>query len=302
MTESTRAGLKPPMLYGLLKLIRIHQWIKNIYVFAPLVFAGKLFQFPSVLQAIGCFLAFSLVSSFVYIVNDIFDLEEDRLHPKKKFRVLAAGLISPSTALTIALVFLATGGVIGFLIQPKLLLVLVGYVLLNIYYTLHGKHVVILDIFIISLGFVLRVLAGSIAIGVASTNWLILATFFLSLFLAVAKRFNETISLGVDAGNHRKVLQGYTDSLLKNMLSMTATASVVSYGIYSLDSSTVAKFGTSHLVWTVPVAVFGILRYMYLVFKCDEGGDPAELLLKDKPLLGSVMLWAVAVAVIIYFL
>ena len=244
-------------------------------------------------------LAFCGMSSAVYLFNDINDREHDRLHPKKRLRPIASGELSASlaAAAAFALTVIAVG-LASF--SWAVVAMLVGYGLLNVAYSLWVKHIVIVDVFSISLGFVLRVFAGGLAIGVSPSSWLVLATFLLSLFLALAKRRHELFFMRTDANTHRPVLEEYSIKFVDELISVVTPVTLLTYILYTLDSTTVTRFHSEHLYLTSLFVAFGIFRYLYLIHQKDLGGSPTELLVKDIPLLSAIIGWVGAFVLIVY--
>lgn len=283
------------------KLLRINQWVKNLLLFAPLVFAQDLLRTHYFINSLIAFSSFCLLSSCMYIVNDISDRVADRHHPVKKDRPLASGRVSVNTAWGLAGLTLLIGTALGWVVNVQFLLVAYTYLLVIISYSLWLKRIAILDIMIISMGFVLRAYAGSVAINVELSAWLIVTTLFLALFLTLGKRRNELVTLGAVARDHRLSLAGYSQSLLDQLIVIAATASLLSYTLYTLSEDTIERFGNTELVYTLPVVVYGLFRYFYLVYMDNRTGDPTEVLYTDTPILASVALWGVLVVAIIYF-
>jgi 4-hydroxybenzoate polyprenyltransferase len=281
-------------------VLRLQQWIKNVFVFAPLVFSLNFFKPDLFWITLLSFIGFSLVSSTVYIINDIADIEKDRHHPKKRHRPLPAGDISVSTACITSVVCLLAGLLLCQAVNYEVAGVAALYTLLNLFYTFRVKAFIILDAMFISFGFVLRVLTGAYAIAVSPSAWLLTATFFLALLLGLAKRYNEIIVLKDESTDHRPALEQYSETLLSQFLVIAATATVVSYALYTTDREVMAAFGTRNLVYTLPFVVYGVFRYLYLVYNRREGGDPTELVWKDRPLQGNLLLWVASVLLIIY--
>jgi len=280
--------------------MRPGQWIKNLFIFAGLIFSGNLFH-PEVLIRVGNgFILFSLVASSIYIFNDIIDLEYDRAHPEKKYRPLAAGLLSVPAAYAGAIV-LAAAGLIGALTLDQVFFaILLSYLIINFAYTIKIKKMVILDIMCIASGFVLRVLAGTELAEVLPSDWLILCTIMLSLFLGFSKRRHELVVTGTDALSHRKVLGEYSLSFLDQMIAVATACTVMSYALYTVSPQTVSRFGTRNLVFSIPFVIYGIYRYLYLIHQKNMGGNPTRELVSDLPLLINALLWALLVVLIIY--
>ena len=280
--------------------MRIQQWIKNLFIFAALIFSANLFNIPDLLITLEGFFIFCLAASGVYLFNDIVDIEKDKLHPLKSKRALPSGKLSVKSAIIASAFLLFIGVFVSFQLKFEFGLVLLAYILINIWYTYQLKRVVILDVMTIAAGFVLRVIAGAVLIGVPTSEWLIICTILLSLFLGFSKRRHEIKILENEANTHRSVLQHYSPYFLDQMIGIVTATTVMSYALYTISEETVHKFGTKHLIYTVPFVLYGIFRYLYLVHKKDEGGDPTRLALTDLPLLFNIVLWIITVSIIIY--
>jgi len=300
MSHALSPAVPSRLTWALAKSLRPHQWIKNTLVFGGLIFSQSLFDVMSVLLSIQAFLLFSFAASAVYLLNDLNDLEEDRRHPKKRLRPLASGLISPATV-TAAMLFLGAGSLIGaFLINAGFGIILTLYLAMNVGYSLKLKHVVILDVMIIALGFVLRAVAGAVAIQVEPSPWMVLCTLTLALLVGFGKRRNELVVLKDDAASHRACLEGYTTHFLDLMMTVSAGAAVVTYALYTMADETAARFGSHALVLTTPFVIYGIFRYLFLIHLKSEGGDPSKLFATDRPTLINGMLWLLACAFCVY--
>lgn len=276
------------------------QWVKNLFIFAGLIFSGNLFH-PEVLIRVGNgFILFSIVASSIYIFNDIIDLEYDRAHPEKKNRPLAAGLLSVTVAYAGAIVFASAGLICALALDQVFFAILLSYLIINVAYTIKIKKMVILDIMCIASGFVLRVLAGTELAEVMPSDWLILCTIMLSLFLGFSKRRQELFVRGTDAFSHRKVLGEYSISFLDQMIAVATACTVMSYALYTVSPQTVSRFGTRNLVFSIPFVIYGIYRYLYLIHQKNMGGNPTRELVSDLPLLINALLWALLVVLIIY--
>lgn len=280
--------------------LRPDQWHKNLIVFAALIFAVKLLDPAALARATAAFLIFCAVSSVVYLLNDLADRDQDRQHPTKRMRPIAAGDLPPTTAVTVAVVLGATALVAAFWLGPAFGLAAAAYLALFVLYTIWLKHVVVLDVMAIAIGFVLRAVAGGLVIGVHISNWLLVCTMLGALFLGLAKRRHEMTLLTDGAGGHRKILEEYDPYLLDQMIGVVAAATMVAYIIYCASPETHAVFGTEWLVLTTPFPVYGLFRYLYLVHRKAGGGNPSDLLLKDRPLLACVLLWGLTSVLIIY--
>jgi decaprenyl-phosphate phosphoribosyltransferase len=286
----------------ILSLIRVKQWIKNCFVFIPLFFSGKLMIPWESLLCVYAFLSFDLISSVVYIINDLCDIEADKLHPRKSKRPLPAGRIKPPVAVVIAVLVFTAGSTISiFLVNNILFTISLGsYFILNIAYSFWGKHVVILDALLLAAFFVIRVIGGSFAIMVEPSGWLIMTTFFLSLFLGFGKRRNEYISLQKDKGLHRKVLEEYDLTLLNHFIFASCGIAIMSYALYTLSSVVTAHFKNGDkLVYTIPFFTFILFRYAISIWKKEEG-DPTEVVLHDPAIIISVFLCAAIALSLMY--
>jgi len=287
------------VLTSIVVSLRPRQWVKNLFVFAGLVFAQKLFT-PSVWPALGAFAMFCALSGAVYLVNDAADREKDRLHPAKKWRPIASGRLPVPTAL-IAAAVLIIGALAGSLILSRpLAVVALAYAVLLGAYSVWLKHVVIVDVIVVAVGFVLRAVAGAVAIGVEISGWLLICTVLMALFLALGKRRHEYLTLGEAAVRHRPILSEYSAGLLDQMIAVVTASTVTAYALYTMSPETVAKFETHLLPATLPFVLYGIFRYLYLLYRRQLGGNPSELFLNDGPLLVNTLLWILAVALIIY--
>ena len=292
--------MKEMVFIEILKSLRPYQWTKNLFVFAPLIFSQNIFNVPYLIKTILAFAIFCLLSGAVYILNDLRDIEEDKLHPLKSQRPLASGRLgkTPATAAFVVFSLLAVG--CAFLLNLTFFILALAYLLLQVLYSVWLKHVVILDVLLIAAGFLLRVSAGGVVIFVDISEWLLICTFLLALFIALSKRRHELVFLEKEASNHRPILQEYSPYLLDQMISVVTASTVVSYCLYTISEETVAKFGSSRLIYTVPFVLYGIFRYLYLIHKKGEGGSPESLILKDKPFLAGIPLWIVSAVVILY--
>lgn len=285
---------------ALIRSLRPAQWAKNLFVLAPLVFAQRLLDLDAAGAALAAFGAFCLASSTVYLINDLRDREEDRKHPLKRHRPIAAGDLSPPAALVAVGVFGAASLGAAFALGAATGTFTTVYLVLNLLYSLGLKNQVILDVMTLSLGFVLRVLAGAAAIGVGVSGWLILCTVFLSLFLAFSKRRHELILLADGAADQRQVLSHYSPTFLDQMINVVTASTVVSYALYAISDDTVKRFGTEALIYTELFVLFGVFRYLYLIYQRPDERNPTEVILRDPPFLINLALWGLSVLAIVY--
>jgi 4-hydroxybenzoate polyprenyltransferase len=286
-------------LIELLRLMRPHQWVKNAFVFTGLLFGHAWHDAHLVTQVVLAFAAFCLVSSAIYIVNDMVDVEQDRQHPVKRLRPLAAGRVSLASASSLASVLALAGLGLAYAAAPAALVILIAYALMNIAYSLWLKHVVILDVFIIATGFMLRILAGTLGVGIPPSQWLLLCGLMVTLFLGFSKRRAEIIALSEEGGVHRKVLQHYSPVLLDKMIGITAAGLIMSYSLYTMSPETIRTHGTANLIYTVPFVMYGVFRYIYLLHHQSRGGDPSHDLVRDPHLLIVVGAWLFATILLI---
>jgi 4-hydroxybenzoate polyprenyltransferase len=289
-----------PLPYSLVRSLRPEQWTKNLIIFGGLLFGQRLLDPSSVLKATGAFAVFCALSGVVYLLNDVADRDADRRHPLKKHRPIASGAVSTSAALATAAAIAVVALTAAFLLRVQFGFFAMAYVALLAFYSGPLKHVVIIDVLTIAIGFVLRAAAGAVVIDVPISNWLLFVTILGALFLALSKRRHELVLLADGATSHRPILQEYSPYLLDQMISVVTASTLVAYAFYTINPETVEKFHTTHLSLTLPFLLYGIFRYLYLVHQKEGGGSPAETLLNDRPLLACVALWALAVALIIY--
>lgn len=277
------------MILPLAEALRPKQWTKNLLVFVGIVFAKHATDPALIVRAVAGFLAFSLLAGTVYMVNDLRDIEADRQHPKKKKRPIAAGRLAPALAWAMVPMLLTVVGAISWWLGLGFTVVLVAYLVNNVLYSFGLKHHVILDVFMIAAGFVLRAVAGvellkPVAPEVQISSWLLVCTFFGALFLGVSKRSRELANAGVHATQQRSVLATYTPELLDRMLTIAAACTIMSYALYTIWPATVAKFGTESLITTTPLVAYGVFRYLHLVRVSETSEDPSQVLLSDRPI------------------
>lgn len=302
--DTTWFGLTAPQghagtLFHLLRAMRPHQWTKNVLIFAALVFDRKFFDLGPVADAVLAFVAFCFVSSAMYLVNDIRDIENDRAHPRKRLRPLASGDLSVAVAGVAAVALLILSFAIAWVVRPEFAGVVLAYLVLMVGYNLGLKQLAILDVMIIAFGFVLRAAGGAVAIDVPISPWLYVCTALLSIFLGLAKRRSELATLGAGAEAHRANLSSYTVPMLDQMISMVGAATMMAYALYTFEASSVPS--NYSMLLTLPFVVFAIFRYLVLIHHNQLTGSPELLLFRDRPLFASILGWGAAVVAVLYF-
>ncbi|MFC1608363.1 decaprenyl-phosphate phosphoribosyltransferase [Candidatus Latescibacterota bacterium] len=280
--------------------LRVRQWTKNSVVFAALIFSRHGHEFGYILRSVVAFLLFSVAAGAIYTFNDILDLSQDREHPLKKHRPIASGKISVKAGWIIVAILMLSTVPVSFLFDVGFGSAVLAYIAMQITYSRFLKNRVIIDVFVISFGFVLRVIAGGLAIDVVISNWILVCTMLLALFLALSKRRHELVLLENNANAHREILKEYSPYLLDQMIGIVTSATLVAYMIFTLSAETTAKFG-EEMVVTVPFVLYGIFRYLYLVHRKKAGGQPEEVLLSDIPLQIDIILYGIVAMLIIYF-
>lgn len=284
----------------LIRALRPYQWTKNLLLFAALIFAQQFFHLDAFITTLLAFASFCMAASATYIFNDLRDIEKDRAHPKKRNRPLASGALSISAAWILIIVLFAASITLAATIQLEFLGALLAYIGLTLAYSLFLKNVPLVDVMVIALGFVIRAIAGALAIDVIFSNWLIVCTLFLALFMALSKRRAEITLLDEDARAHREVLFHYSVHYLDQLILIVAGGAIITYTIYTCSPEVVTRFGTDKLYMTLPFVVYGVFRYLYLVHHKTGGGDPSRTLITDWPLGLTVFLWAATCAAIVY--
>lgn len=282
--------------------MRVHQWTKNVLVFAALVFAQELGQMEKVLSSLLAFAAFCAASSATYIFNDLRDLESDRKHPEKCKRPIASGEFRAPQAILLMLILLAVALGLAWLVRLPFVAMVASYLVLTLVYTAGLKHVLLVDVLCIAIGFVIRAMAGAVALDVGFSNWLVVCTLFLALFLALSKRRHEIALLGEEAVGHREVLRHYNLPLLDSLITIVAGAALITYTIYTCSPEVVERLGTDKLYLTLPFVVYGLFRYFHLIHHSEEpgGGNPSKTLLTDWPIGLTVLLWGATCVGLIY--
>lgn len=290
------------MFLSIIKLIRVKQWIKNGFMFLPLFFGQKLFDLDCLLPTILGFISYSFFASSIYVLNDYMDREKDRLHPKKKFRPIASGAISPKSAVWIMIILFVTALIIALFLRIEFLFIVMTYTVLNLAYSVKLKHIAIIDITIISIGFVLRVLAGAVICQIIPTVWLIMMTFLLALFIALAKRRDDVLIYLNDGTKTRAIIEQYNLQFLNIAMSIMASVIIVAYLMYALSAEVRERLGTDYLYVSVFFVILGILRYLQVTLVEEDSGSPTELIYKDSALKIIILGWIATIILIIYIL
>ena len=287
------------MLYQILLSTRPRQWVKNLLVLAALVFSGHLFEWAYLAPSVAGLACFCVLSGSVYLINDLWDVERDRRHPRKALRPIASGSLGSRPAVAAAVILAAFGLTVAFGLHPRFGWVALTYVGLNLAYSYRLKHTVVLDVLSVATGFLLRALAGALVIDVEISAWFVLCSFALALFLAVVKRRQELLKIPTDPGRHRASLEHYSVAYLDQVISVLTSATLVCYALYAMGVGE----GGAHAVgmrWTVPFVLYGVLRYLYLVYREGEGDNPTAVIWRDRPLQYTILLWALVSAVAMY--
>ena len=283
--------------------MRPYQWVKNVFVFVPLIFSKNLFELPLFTEALLTFFAFSMAASAIYVVNDIADREYDKMHPVKRDRPIASGQVAVKEGWGLSILLLVGSFIFLSFVSTRLPvgLAIAGYIAINLFYSFRLKRVVLIDLFVIAVGFILRILAGGFAIDVKVSSWLIMTTLFISIFLGVAKRRGEFVLVGNSYDDPtRKVLSDYDLSLIDQILSVSAASVIITYALYSVSERTVRAFHTESLIFTTVFVTYGIFRYLYLVHKMGLGENPTKVLFTDKPMVVNTALYVISVVAILY--
>lgn len=280
--------------------MRPEQWIKNFFVFTALLFSKNLLNPSKDIEAIIGFIIFCMITGCAYMINDLVDLEKDKLHPAKSRRPLASGKLKKNSAVKIIVLVCLASLFFAFYMNILFGIIVLAYFLLNIGYSIYLKNIVIIDVVSIAAGFVFRVLGGAVIISVVASQWLILCTILLSLFLGFSKRRHELILLEDNATSHRKVLEHYSPYFLDQMIAVVTASTLICYALYTMSKDTIEKLGTSKLIYTIPFVLYGIFRYLYLVHQKEEGGSPTEIMFTDKPMIINICLWVISSVVFIY--
>jgi len=293
-TVRARRIALPPLI----RAMRPLQWSKNSLVFAALLFDKRVFQWDALWHTLAAAMVFSAVSSAIYLVNDVRDVEQDRLHPKKRFRPIASGEVSPGQAMRVAVALLTVGLITAVAVRPEFAIVIVAYIALMLAYSYGLKRMVILDVFAIAAGFVLRAVGGAVAIDVPASPWLYVCTALGALFIGFGKRRNEIVTLEAAAGQHRANLEDYNLPMLDQIIAIVSAAMLIAYSLYTFDAANVPS---SHaMMLTIPYVAYGLFRYLYLIYRRGEGGSPEVLLIKDPGLISCIVGWVATSLIILY--
>lgn len=274
---------------SLFHLLRPAHWIKNGFVLVGLLFGRAIFKPEFVVAAILAFISFSLMASFIYVINDLADINADRLHPVKRNRPLASGVVSPLQAKVLAALLIAVVLPVAWLASPIVFAIVMGYGVMNLAYSFGLKHIVVMDVFIIAMGFMLRILAGTVGIGITPSNWLIVCGLMVTLFMGFAKRRAELTQVGNNM--QRRVLEHYSVELLDKFIGIMASATIITYSLYTVAPETVKQHHTDKLIYTSPVVIYGLFRYLYLLYQRKQGEDPVMVLFHDRHILLTVLAW-----------
>ena len=280
--------------------LRPRQWVKNLFVFAGLIFSQQLLS-PLFWTALAAFALFCGLSGAIYLLNDVADAERDRLHPQKRHRPVASGALPRGLALAIGALLVGVSLVLAFWLSVAFGLVAAAYAVLLTAYSAWLKHLVILDVLTVAIGFVLRAVAGAVAIQVEISGWLLICTVLVALFLALGKRRHEYLALSGGAAAHRPILAEYSAGLLDQMVAVVTASTVTAYALYTMSPETVARFHTRLLPLTLPFVLYGVFRYLYLLYRRELGGNPSDLLLSDRPLLINTLMWILSLMILIYW-
>ena len=287
------------ILKALFKAVRPHQAAKNLFVYAALIFTGHLFNAPQFIRVTLAFLLFSLAAGSIYLLNDLLDVEADRHHPKKCRRPIASGALPVSVARVALVVLMGVAVVASAALSAKFALVIVAYLVLQIAYCFSLKHIVLLDVFAIAIGFVLRAAGGAAVIDLHISHWLLLCTLQLALFLGFGKRRQELVLLGENAGKHRAILQEYSVAFIDHIIMVVSAVTIVCYSVYSVESESARAH--PHLWITVPIVIYSVCRYLYLVYQKGEGGAPEDVLKQDRSMQVSILAWLITALLLFMF-
>ncbi|MCP4713446.1 MAG: decaprenyl-phosphate phosphoribosyltransferase [Planctomycetes bacterium] len=279
--------------------LRPQHWVKNLFVVAPLLFSQQYRNTTQCWRSLLAFTAFCAISSAIYVLNDLADLKEDRKHPIKKNRPLAQGSLSTNFAMVLIIVLVAANLLLSWFLGSNFLLISLIYLTINTIYSFGIKHVAIVDVMTIAAGFVLRIVAGSVAVDMRPSHWLVLCTIMVSLFLGFTKRRAELVAVEGAGEYTRKVLQDYSTAFLDQVIPMVTAATIICYALYTVDDRTLSVLGTRAMLLTVPSVMFGLFRYIYLIYHEQKGADPTELVCRDAPTLINLLIWVLISVLIV---
>jgi 4-hydroxybenzoate polyprenyltransferase len=285
---------------AIIRLMRIKQWVKNLFLFVPTFFAGHLFEFTEMFRLAGGALAFSLVASGIYVINDYKDREIDKLHPRKKTRPIASGEVSESLAKVLMVVLLGTGLIWSFFIEINFFYLLTAYTLLNIGYSMGLKNIAILDLFIVAFGFLIRVYSGGVIVGITITDWLAVMILLLALFLVTAKRRDDLVIRSETGESVRKASSSYNLEFINSIITLLSAVIIVAYIMYTVSPAVAQNFKSRHLFMTTVFVIAGIMRYLQITFVEQDSGSPTSILYKDKFILITILGWIISFYIIIY--
>ena len=289
-----------PNLHALIRLARPHQYVKNVFILMPLFFAGKITQADGLILTVFGFFAFSLVASAVYIFNDLFDVEEDRLHPEKQRRPLAAGEVNPKAAFLLSLAFALTGLVWMFILSIPAGGILLTYVVMNLGYSWRLKQIPLVDVSIIALGFALRLYVGSFVADIPLSQWIVVTTFLLALFLALAKRRDDVVMMAKTGTSVRPASEGYNLEMLNSAITLLGACCIVAYLQYTTSIEVTKRLGSDHVYATTGFVVLGLLRYLQITFVLEKSGSPTQVILTDRFTQVNLLCWMISFGALIY--
>ena len=288
------------MIKALIQSMRPKQWSKNLLLFVGIVFSQNILQIPLLLKSLAAFGIFCIISGSIYLVNDIADIKNDRVHPLKSKRPLASGRLKVWVAVVAVIILIIMVIPLSSYLDFQFSLVALLYFMMMLAYSIVLKHIVILDVLVVSLGFILRAIAGASVIDVKISSWLLICTTFLALFLTLSKRRHELVLLGENSGNHRKSLTEYNPYLLDQMIAAVTASAIISYALYTTSQETVSKFGTRNLIFTLPFVIYGIFRYLYLVHQKNMGGSPELIFIQDRSMIINILLYCIVIIIVLY--
>ncbi len=287
-------------IISLFKLVRPQHYLKNVFIFAPIFFALKINDLELLFKCFVASIAFSLIAGVVYIINDYKDIEEDKLHPKKKFRPLASGKVTKPEAVLLGITIFILGIILSYAVDPMVTLLCLGYFIMNLLYSLWLKRVAIVDIFIIAIGFVIRLYVGAVAAQVLLTHWIVILTFLFAIFISLAKRLDDVVIYNTTGAKMRKSIDGYNEQFLNVASSVSLSVMLVAYIIYTTLPEVTIKFRSNNLYLTSLFVIFGVFRYLQITYVKNKSGSPVEILMKDRLIQLTIIGWIVTFGLLIY--